>query len=66
MAADGCLQLAVETFHHTIGSWVEGRGMDVSGSGQDVQLPEQERLELPPLVCGDSQRHPEALRFLCT
>jgi hypothetical protein len=23
-------------------------------------MPEQERLELPPLVCGDSQRHPEA------
>jgi hypothetical protein len=60
MAADGCLQLAVETFHHAIGGRVVRRGADVSGSGQDVQVPEQERLELPPLVCGDSQRYPEA------
>jgi hypothetical protein len=60
MAAGGCLQVAVEKFHHAIGSWVEGCGMDVSVFGQDVQVPEQERFELPPLVCGDSQRHPEA------
>jgi hypothetical protein len=60
MAANGCLKLAVEMFHHAIGSWVEGRGMDVSSSVLDVQVPEEELLELPPLVCGDSQRHPEA------
>ena len=60
MAADGCLQLAVEAFYHAIGGWVVVCGTDVSGSGQDVQVPEEERPELPPLVCGDSHRHPDA------
>jgi len=60
VAADGCLQLAVKASHHTIGCRVVRCGMYVSGSGRDVRVPEQEGLELPPLVCGDSQQHPEA------
>jgi hypothetical protein len=60
VAADDCLQLAVEMLHHAIGGQVVRCGADVSGSSQDVQVPEQDRLELPPLVCGDSLRHPEA------
>ena len=53
VAADGCLQLAVKAFHHTIGCRVVRSSTYVSSSGQDVQVPEQEGLEMPPLVCGD-------------
>jgi hypothetical protein len=61
VATDGCLQLAVEAFDHTIGCGVVRHGADMSGSCQGVQVPGQERLELPPLVRCDAQWHAEAM-----
>jgi hypothetical protein len=58
MAANGCLQLAVETLHHFTGGRVVCCGPDVGCPCQDVQV--QERIELPALVGGDTLRHPEA------
>jgi hypothetical protein len=60
MAKNGCNQLAVEALHHSFGGRVVCWGPDVSRPCQDIQVPEEERLELPPLVCGDTLRHTES------